>query len=609
MRHVPRRLIAVVSAMALSAGLLAVTDGRSAQAAPDPAPAVAPAAAPQISAAAKKSAKTSKTEKRRSKAVKTPKLKWYKCYDYARCATVRVPLDYDKPKGKKVELALLKVPAANKKKRIGTLFVNPGGPGGSGTELAYYAREFLSPAVTDRFDVVGFDPRGVAFSDNVKCFSSARTAAPTLDKISSVAFPYGSKEVKALTKAYRKHAAACSTTGKPLSAAISTAEVARDMDLLRRAVGDSKLTYLGFSYGTYLGQVYANLYPDRVRALVIDGVLDPVRWAGTKKTQGTPIGMRLRSAEGASKALKQALVLCDRAGEDYCSFAAGNPVTNFEKIAQRLRKAPLVEVDPETGDRYVITYAMVVGTVLSMLYSQEYGPELVTDFASDLGELTGVLPARASRPATVRSLITLTKAVKRSQQQRGIPGRSFGFPYDNSTDAFESIACTDSRNSKNLSSFSSLGAKADQRAPYFGRLWLWNLAGCSSPTWKAKDEDAYRGPFTKRTSAPVLIVGNYWDPATNYAGAVAASKLLPNSRLLTSNSWGHTAYGTSSCVTNAVDSYLIGKKLPAKGKVCRSDYRPFAEPLDDEDSGDSSSQSVQQRRQQVAVAPVKPGLR
>ena len=107
----------------------------------------------------------------------------------------------------------------------------------------------------------------------------------------------------------------------------------------------------------------------------------------------------------------------------------------------------------------------------------------------------------------------------------------------------------------------------------------------------------------------MLIVGDYWDPATNYAGAVAASKLLPNSRLLTSNSWGHTAYGTSSCVTNAVDSYLIGKKVPAKGKVCHSDYRPFAEPLDDEDSGDSSSQSVQQRRQQVAVAPVKPGLR
>ena len=188
--------------------------------------------------------------------------------------------------------------------------------------------------------MVGFDPRGVAFSKNVKCFSSPRKAAPVLNTIYSAAFPYGAKQEKAFAKAYDKHAKGCSTTGKPLSGAMSTAEVARDMDLLRRAVGDKKLTYLGFSYGSYLGEVYANLYPDRVRALAIDGVLDPVKWAGSKKTQSTPIGARLGSAEGAYKALNRALVLCDRAGDTRCAFAAGNPVGNYEKIAQRLRKAP-----------------------------------------------------------------------------------------------------------------------------------------------------------------------------------------------------------------------------------------------------------------------------
>ena len=283
MRPLPRRLLAMASAMALTAGLLSVSTAPAAEAQPP--------------------SSTSKVEKRRSKAVKTPKLSWYTCYGYAKCATVKVPLDYDKPNGKKVELAVLKVPAKNQKKKIGTLFVNPGGPGASGTELAYYSPYILSPAVTDRFDVVGFDPRGIAFSQNVKCFPSARQNDPVLSVINSAAFPYGAKQEKAFIKAYGKHAKACSTTGKPLTGAMSTAEVARDMDLLRRAVGDKKLTYLGFSYGSYLGEVYANMYPDRVRALAIDGVLDPAAWAGTKKTAGTPIGDRLRSAEGASKAL------------------------------------------------------------------------------------------------------------------------------------------------------------------------------------------------------------------------------------------------------------------------------------------------------------------
>ena len=371
-------------------------------------------------------------------------------------------------------------------------------------------------------------------------------------------------------------------------------------------MGDKKLTYLGFSYGSYLGEVYANLYPDRVRALAIDGVLDPVKWAGTKKTQSTPIGARLGSAEGAYKALNRALVLCDRAGDTKCAFAAGNPVTNYEKIAQRLRKAPLVEIDPDTGDRYVTTYADFVGITLGMLYSQYYGPEMVTEFAAYLGELTGVSPATAPRAQTVRELITLEKSLKDQQQRRTLPGTRLGFPYDNSLDTFQTIACTDSRNSKNLASYATLANAADKRAPYFGRLWLWNLAGCSSKKWTVKDEDAYRGPFTKKTATPVLIVGNYWDPATNYAGAVSTSKRLPNSRLVSSNSWGHTAYGTSQCATQAVDTYLLTKKVPAKGKVCTGDYTPFQEPLDTEST--QKSKALKQNSP-VAIPPTKPGLR
>jgi pimeloyl-ACP methyl ester carboxylesterase len=588
MRLVPRRLLAAASAMALAAGLLGVTTGPPAEAATHDS--------------------TSTVEKRRSKAVKTPKLGWYACYGHARCATVKVPLDYDKPKGKKVELAVLKVPARNQKKKIGTLFVNPGGPGGSGTEIAYFAREFLSPAVTDRFDVVGFDPRGVAFSQNVKCFPSPRQNDPVLNTLYSAAFPYGAKEEKAFIQAYTKQAKACSSTGKPLSGAMSTAEVARDMDLLRRAVGDKKLTYLGFSYGSYLGEVYANLYPDRVRALAIDGVLDPVRWAGTKKSASTPIGQRLQSAEGASKALRQILVSCDRAGETKCSFAAGNPVANYETIAQRLRRAPLVEIDPDTGDRYETRYSDFVGITLGMMYSPYYGPEMVTDFASYLYQLIDpASPAAAStaqRQDTIRKLIKLEKSVREQKRPR-LPGKSFGFPYDNSLDAFQTISCTDSRNSHNLASFPAKARAADTKAPYFGRLWLWNQAGCSSSKWTVKDEDAYRGPFSKRTSSTVLIVGNYWDPATNYTGAVSTSKRMPNSRLLSSNSWGHTAYGTSECVTGAVDTYLLTRRVPAKGKVCVGDYVPFVEDLETE----SALSAKALKKVRIPIAPTKPGLR
>ena len=177
-------------------------------------------------------------------------------------------------------------------------------------------------------------------------------------------------------------------------------------------------------------------------------------------------------------------------------------------------------------------------------------------------------------------------------------GRStLGFPYDNSLDAFQTISCTDSLDSPNLAGYPALAAAAERRAPYFGALWVWNMASCASPSWTVNDEDAYRGPFNRRTAKTVLIVGNYWDPATNYAGAVAASKLMPNSRLLSSDSWGHTAYGTSDCVTNAVDNYLIKGTLPKRGKVCTGSLQPF------DGSSVADALSLQRRIQ----APTKPG--
>lgn len=552
-----------------------------------------------------RSTRTAAVEARRVASVKTPKLRWYSCYGHAQCATAKLPRDYDRPTGAKVEVALLRVKARDQRRKVGSLFVNPGGPGGSGTELAYYAPYIFGEQILERFDVVGMDPRGTNFSDQVACFPSHRQQTPVLTDL-SIAFPYTKAEEARYVKAAKKLGKACSTTGKPLSASMSTAEVARDMEVLRRAVGDKKLSYLGFSYGSYLGQVYANMFPDRFRALAIDGVLDPVAWAGTEATKNQPQTDRLRSADGATKALHEILVRCDRAGGARCAFAPGDPVANFDLIAERLKKHPIVDVDPFTAEQFTFGYADLVWAVLGSLYRPEGYDEIVYNLAQLI--IITEPPAKVSvasfagprttttRAAAMKRLVkSLARAEKAAQPTR-IPGRSFGFPYDNSLDAFASVLCTDSVNPANASSWPAAARAADRRAKYFGRAWIWLSPFCASNTWTAKDEDAYRGPFNRTTAAPVLVVGNIWDPATNYAGAVKAASLLGNSRLLSSDSWGHTAYGTSSCVTNAVEKYLLKATLPARGKRCVGDIQPFQ---GDPDQGETQLQKFIQ-----PVAPI-----
>lgn len=519
--------------------------------------------------------RTSAIEAKRVDRVPTPKLRWYACGTGLECTTVKLPLDYDKPKGAKTEVALLRVKARDRKRRIGSLFVNPGGPGGSSVEIAAAASQLFGNNILDRFDVVGMDPRGTNFSQQVKCFSSARTQTPVLTKL-AVAFPVTAAQEKVYVAGSKQLGKACSTKGRPLSASMSTAEVARDMDVIRRAVGDKKLTYLGFSYGTYLGQVYANMFPDRVRALAIDGVLDPIGWAGTTATRNVPVTDRIRSGDGAAKALREILVRCDRAGGQRCVFAAGDPVANFELIANRLKVRPISEVDPFTGETFTFGYADLIGFTLGALYSPEGSVEIAA-ILNELLTLTEPPATRSDQRAATRAGVKRVQAAvaaRQAKEKRSGPGR-FGFPYDNSLETFTSVLCTDSVNPANASSWPAAADRADARAKHFGRLWIWASAPCASRTWTAKDEDAYRGPFTRRTSAPVLVVGNYWDPATNYQGAVKAAALLPNSRLLSSTNWGHIAFGTSDCATRSIENYLLSIKLPAKGKVCIGDSQPF----------------------------------
>lgn len=503
-------------------------------------------------------------------AVPTPKLGWYKCYEIAECATVALPLDYDQPKGAKTEIAVLRIKAKDQKHRIGSLFVNPGGPGGSATDFALNAPYFLSESVLQRFDVVGVDPRGIGASADIKCFRTVKAQTAVIGKL-NVAFPVGKKQEATYASGARELGRACSSTGKPLSGSMSTTEVARDMDVIRRAVGDKKLTYLGFSYGTALGEYYANLFPDRIRALAIDGNLDPRSWVGAGKAGDTILDARLHSAEGAYRALKEIFKRCDTAGEKYCAFAAGNPEANFAAIAKSLKAKPVVITDGE--GTFTITYADFVGAELSLLYSTYAGEETMR-LAADVAALIkgGTSPAVS---------VARTSVLKRIQAAKAI---GYDFPYDNGYESTMGVVCTDGTHPRNAASWAAATNTRERQAPYFGKVWGYLDAPCARDTWTVRDEDAYRGPFNRRTSAPVLLIGNYWDPATNYDSSVAMSRQLPNSRLLSSDNWGHTAYGTGVCATNAIDGYLLTGAVPAKGTVCAAEHQPFTDPIDPGDT-------------------------
>jgi pimeloyl-ACP methyl ester carboxylesterase len=495
-------------------------------------------------------------------AVKTPKLRWRTCYDYYRCTTAKLPLDYDRPNGATVSIALVKRPADQPGRRIGSLFVNPGGPGGSGVDLALAADDFLGASVLDRFDVVGFDPRGIGESTEVRCWRTNKARVRAIKGFARIPFPWSRDDLPAYLDSAARLARACSgSTGKPLSASMSTAEVARDLELLRRAVGDDQLTYLGFSYGTFLGAVYANMFPDRVRALVIDGVLTPEGWAGTAATADTPVTLRIDSAGGAWKAWQRALELCGVAGPEYCAIGA-DPRGEFQDVLDALRQGPI-----PLGGGWEYSYAEFSADLLSALYYPD-GAEFATWEVSLLHDY--VEDASAGRSAVDPSLARGLARYRARWKQ------SFG--YDNSTETFTSVLCSDSLNPSNPNAWKPAITRAERATPLFAPIWGWSSVPCAGSWWHADDEDAYRGTFDHATANPVLVVGNYWDPATNYSGAVAASTVMPNSFLLSSDSWGHTAYGSSPCVTEQVDRYLVHLELPARASC--TGPQPFSSPLD-----------------------------
>lgn len=501
--------------------------------------------------------------------VTVPQLVWEPCGDGAECTTAEVPVDYADPKGRTLELAVARRPADDQANRIGSLFVNFGGPGGTAAEVVAAFGDLLFPEeVLARFDIVGVDPRGVGQSTPVRCFASTEEQ---LNFFSAVPpFPVAPREVARQIAWDTELSARCGAANGDLLDHVSTTAVARDLDVLRAAVGDEKLTYVGLSYGTYLGAVYANLFPQRVRAQVLDGVLDPVDFVTGPR--GTISSARIESDEGAYATLLQFFRTCTEAGER-CAFSAGDPKAKYDELAARLRQQPVTLETPEGP--VSVTYAVLVSATLSTLYAPVTWP----DFAAALQELYDALPAGVG-PGTAyaRFQARLADARTRSSQE----------DYDNVPESFLAVTCAETDNPRNPLRWATTARVRDRVAPYFGARWTWATSPCA--TWPGRAADRHTGPWTARTANPVLIVNPRFDPATNYSAAVKLDNLLPNSTLLTLDGYGHTST-LSSCIDAAVTTYLVSVATPPAGTVCQQDVGPF-DPLPVEAEARAEAEAV-----------------
>ncbi len=491
-------------------------------------------------------------------------LHWEPCFEFVapvyECAVARVPLDHDKPNGQTIPIAMVRIPASNQAGKIGSIFFNPGGPGGSGVDFVLGAGPFIyTNSLRARFDFVGFDPRGIGRSAALQCFNGVREIGTVFPPFP---FPIGAEEEAIQEASGIALNELCQQRARSIIDHMSTADVARDMDLMRQMVGDDRLNYAGYSYGSFLGTTYVNLFPDTVRAVVVDAVLDPIAWTtGEPGEEHLPFSVRLRSAEGVVDTLSEFFRLCDEAGPAGCAFA-GDSAARLDAIMAHLAEAPVEFFDPTTGQPALITQALANALLAGAMYDSSIWV-LVAEFMAALeAVIAGAGAADVDLGPQVAELQALVPLDPVERQPYPGPEGSIG------------VACSDSDNPDEFSAWSEAAAAHEAEFPYGGAYWTWASAPCAA--WEASAEDRYTGPFTAETSNTVLIVGNLYDPATPYHGAVKVRDLLPNSSLLTLDGWGHASLFLSRCIDRAVSQYFLSGRAPADGTVCAQDFTPFA---------------------------------
>lgn len=458
------------------------------------------------------------------------KLSWRPCgVSGFECATMKAPLDYAKPDaGNDLKLAVARKKATGPGRRIGSLLVNPGGPGASAIDyLQQYAPQ--PAAVRARYDMVAMDPRGVARSAPVECLSNKQ-----MDHYTEVdQTPDTPAETTKLVNAYRGFAKGCEAHSGKLLPHVSTVETSRDMDVLRAVLGDAKLNYVGASYGTLIGATYAGLYPSRVGRMVLDGAMDPELDSRATNLEQTA-GFNTAFTSFAADCIKQ---------KD-CPLGTKSTTDAGRQLSALFKK---LDTHPAaTGQARKLTESLATTGVIAAMYDQRAWPVLREYLAQ-------------AEAGDGRGLLTLSD----SYYERDPNGT-----YSNQMYANPAVNCLDLAPAFRDPAQARAAVPAFRKAsPVFGETFAWSALNCAY--WPVKPTGtAHR--IEAKGAAPILVVGTTRDPATPYIWAKALAAQLSSATLLTYEGDGHTAYGRGSdCIDTAINTYLLDGTVPPKGKRCK----------------------------------------
>ncbi|QDQ12863.1 alpha/beta hydrolase [Streptomyces spectabilis] len=452
------------------------------------------------------------------------------------CATLRVPRDYAAPGAGDLRLALSRKRATGKAAdRLGSLLVNPGGPGGSAIDyLQSYAALGYPGKVRARYDMVAVDPRGVARSEPVTCLNDRQMDTYTQTDVT----PDDAAETARLATSYRKFTAGCEQRAGGLLKHVSTVEAARDMDVVRAALGDSKLTYVGASYGTFLGATYAGLFPDRVGRLVLDGAMDP-SLSARRMNEDQTAGFETAFQSFAKDCVR-------RAG---CPLGRKSPADAGRRLKAffaDLDRSPLPAGDPGPAGGRALGEALATTGVIAAMYDESAWPQL-----------SDALDA-AMRDRDGSALLALSD----SYYERDGDGAYSNLMYANAA-----VNCLDLPPSFGSPDDVKAALPAFRKAsPVFGEGLAWSALNCAYWPVKATGEP-HR--IEAKGAAPILVAGTTRDPATPYRWAKALASQLSSGRLLTYEGDGHTAYGRGSrCVDDTINTYLLRGRAPRTTKRC-----------------------------------------